>query len=168
MFREHEKKFVNDDFLLKNTSIWKEKKNHGSPPLCMFKDLSFSYGNLDQAARQTVITQGIFLILPCQDLSIPDILYHQFSVFYFGTSFSIFTYPTPTIQQINIAWLMMWSTLHVSLYRKALCITTKGDWRRGREQRGISKCSVVFNASNKKKKSSKSFCSTQQLVILPN
>ena len=44
---EHEKKFVNDDFLLKNTSIWKEKKNHGSPPLCMFKDLSFSYGNLD-------------------------------------------------------------------------------------------------------------------------
>ena len=34
---EHEKKFVNDDFLLKNTSIWKEKKNHGSPPLCMFK-----------------------------------------------------------------------------------------------------------------------------------
>ena len=50
---EHQKKFVNDDFLLKNTSIWKEKKNHGSPPLCMFKDLSFSYGNLDQAARQT-------------------------------------------------------------------------------------------------------------------
>ena len=117
----------------------------------MFKDLSFSYGNLDQAARQTVITQGIFLILPCQDLSIPDILYHQFSVFYFGTSFSIFTYPTPTIQQINIAWLMMWSTLHVSLYRKALCITTMGDERRGREKRGILKCSVVFNASNKKK-----------------
>ena len=39
------------------------------------------------------------------------------------------------------------------LYRKALCITTKGDWRRGREERGILKCSVVFNASNKKKKS---------------
>ena len=46
---------------------------------------------------------------------------------------------------------MMWSTLHVSLYRKALCITTKGDWRRGMEKRGILKCSVVFSASNKKK-----------------
>ena len=58
----------------------------------------------------------------------------------------------PTKQQINIAWPMMWSTLHVSLYRKALCITTMGDERRGREKRGILKCSVVFNASNEKKK----------------
>ena len=149
MFREREKKFVNDDFLLNNTSIWKGKKNHENPPLCTFKDLSFSYGNLDQAARQTVIT--IFLILPCRGLSIPDILYHQFSVFYFGTSFSILTYPTPTIQQINIAWLMMWSTLHVSLYCKTLCITTMVDGRRGREKRGILNCSVVFNASNKKR-----------------
>ena len=57
----------------------------------------------------------------------------------------------PNMQQVNIAWLMMWSTLHVSLYRKALCITTMGDERRGREKRGILKCSVVFNASNKKK-----------------
>ena len=81
--------------------------------------------------------------------------------FPFQTSFSIFTYPNPTIQQINIAWLMMWSTLHVSLYCKALCITTMGDERRGREKRGILKCSVVFNASNKKKKSSISFCSTK-------
>ena len=168
MFREREKKFVNEHFLLKNTSIWKDKKNHENPPLCTFIYLSFSYGNLDQAVRQTVITQGIFLILPCQDLSIPDILYHQFSVFSFGTSFSIFTYPTPNIQQLNIAWPMMWSTLHVSLYRKALCITTMGDERRGREKRGILKCSVVFNASNKKKELSKSFCSTKQLVILPN
>ena len=46
---------------------------------------------------------------------------------------------------------MMWSILHVSLYRKALRITTMGDGRRGREKRGILKCSVVFNASNKKK-----------------
>ena len=67
----------------------------------------------------------------------------------------------PTKKRINIAWPMMWSTLHVSLYRKALCITTMGDERRGREKRGILKCSVVFNASNKKKKSSKSFCSTK-------
>ena len=56
----------------------------------------------------------------------------------------------PNIQQVNIAWLMMWSTLHVSLYRKTLGITTMGDGRRGREKRGILKCSVVFNASNKK------------------
>ena len=46
---------------------------------------------------------------------------------------------------------MMWSTLHVSLYRKTLCITTIGDGKRGRERRGILKCSVVFNASNKEK-----------------
>ena len=58
----------------------------------------------------------------------------------------------PTLQQINIAWLVMWSTLHVSLYCKALCITTTGDWKRGKEKRGIYKCLVVFNASYKKKK----------------
>ena len=57
MLKEYEKKFVNDDFLLNNTSIWKEKKNHGSPPLYTFKDLSFSYVNLDWAASQTVVTQ---------------------------------------------------------------------------------------------------------------
>ena len=56
----------------------------------------------------------------------------------------------PTLQKINIAWLM-WSTLHVSLYCKALCITTTGDWKRGKEKGGIYKCSVVFNASYKKK-----------------
>ena len=63
--------------------------------------------------------------------------------------------PPPNIQQINIAWPMMWSTLHVSLYRKALRITTMGDGRRGREKRGILKCSDVFNASNKEKKTLK-------------
>ena len=46
---------------------------------------------------------------------------------------------------------MMRSTLHVSLYRKTLRITTMGDGRRGREKRGILKCSDVFNASNKEK-----------------
>ena len=56
---------------------------------------------------------------------------------------------------------MMRSTLHVSLNRKTICITTMGDGRRGREKRGILKCSVVFNASNKGKKPSKSFCSTK-------
>ena len=43
----------------------------------------------------------------------------------------------------------MWSTLHVSLYRKTLCITTMGDGRRGRVKRGILKCSIVFGALNK-------------------
>ena len=42
----------------------------------------------------------------------------------------------------------MWSTLHVSLNRKALCITTMGDQRRGREKRGILKC-YFFGALNK-------------------
>ena len=143
-----------------------EKKNHGSPPLCMFKDLSFSYGNLDQAARQTVIT--IFLILPCRGLSIPDILYHQFSVFPFKLLLASLPTLPRNIQQVSIAWPMMRSTLDVISYRKALCITTTSDWRREREKRGILKCSVVFNASNKKKKPSNSFCSTKQLVILPN
>ena len=34
-------------------------------------------------------------------------------------------------------------------------------WWEEREKRGILKCSVVFNASNKEKKPSKSFCSTK-------
>ena len=157
MFREHEKRFLNDDSLLKNTSIWKEKKDDGSPTLCTFKDLSCSYGNLDLAASNSRNTRKFFLILLRPDLSIPDILYHQFSAFPFQTSFSIFTYPTPppNIQQLNIAWLMMRSTLHVSLNRKTFCITTMGDGRRGREKRGILKCSVVFNASKKEKKTLK-------------
>ena len=58
---------------------------------------------------------------------------------------------TPILQQINMGWLMMWFTLHVSLYRKALCITTMGDQRRGREQGEILKCSIVFSALNLKK-----------------
>ena len=134
--------------------------------LCACSDLSFSYGNLDQAARQTIIT--IFLILPCRGLSIPNILYHQFSVFSFKLLLvSLPTLP-PNVQQVIIAWPMMWSTLDVISYRKALCITTTSDWRRERDKRGILKCSVVFNASNKKKKPSNSFCPTKQLVILPN
>ena len=36
-----------------------------------------------------------------------------------------------------------------------------GDGRRGREKRGILRCSVVFNASNKERKPSKSFFSTK-------
>ena len=50
---------------------------------------------------------------------------------------------------------MMRSTLDVISYRKALCITTTSDWRREREKRGNLKCSVVFNASNKKKETLK-------------
>ena len=132
----------------------------------MFKKLNFSYGNLDWTARQPVITENIkkiFHILLIQGLS-PDILYYQFNTFLFQTLFGIFTYPTPTLQQINIAWPMMWSTLHVSLYRKALCIKTIGDERRGRERRGILKCSVVFRALNNKP--SKFFRCIKQPVFL--
>ena len=81
--------------------------------------------------------------------------------FPFQTSFSIFTYPTPQHTTSQFAWPMMRSTLDVISYLKALCITTTSDWRREREKRGILKCSVVFNASNKKKKPSNSFCSTK-------
>ena len=101
-------------------------------------------------SRNTKNFKKIPHILLIQGLSIPDILYYKFNTFPFQTSFGIFTYPTSTLQQINISWPMMWSTLHVSLYRKALCITTIGDGRRGRERRGILKCSVVFRAFNNK------------------
>ena len=76
---------------------------------------------------------------------------------------SLISLPTlpPNIQQVSITWPMMRSTLHVISYRKALCIARMGDGRREREKRGILKCSVVFNASNKKKKPSNSFFSTK-------
>ena len=76
MLREHEKKFVNDDFLLKNTSIWKEKKKSWNSTSVHAQRLKFLVWKPRLAARQTVMTQEIFLILPCQGLSIPDILYH--------------------------------------------------------------------------------------------
>ena len=79
---------------------------------------------------------------------LPDIAYISIFPFKLGLV-SLPTLP-PTLQQINIAWLMMWSTLHVSLYRKVLCITTMGDWRRRKEKRGILRRSVTFSALTKK------------------
>ena len=101
---------------------------------------------------QPVVIQKIFPILLCQSLSIPDILYCQFNIFPFKLLLvSLPTLP-PTLKQINIAWPMTWSTLHISLYRKVLCFIkpflTIVDGRRGREQRGILKCTIVFNASS--------------------
>ena len=112
--------------------------------------------------RQTVVTQGNFPHTPP-----PSSVYSRHSVslvqcFSLSNFFQYLYLPyPPNKQQLNIAWLMMRSTLHVSLNRKTSCITTMGDGRRGREKRGISKCSDVFNASNKEKKLSKSFCSTK-------
>ena len=42
-------------------------------------------------------------------------------------SFSYLPYPPSTLKQINVAWLIKWSTLHVRLYGKAWCIITQGD-----------------------------------------
>ena len=161
MLREHEKRFVNDDSLLKNTSIWKEKKDRGSLTLCTFKDLSCSYGNLDLAASNSRNTRKFFSYSSAKFCLFQTFCIISSVLFPFKLLLvSLLTLP-PNIQQLNIAWLMMRSTLHVSLYRKTLRITTMGDGRRGREKRGIWKCSVVFNASNKEKKPSKSFCSTK-------
>ena len=102
--------------------------------------------------RQTVVTQGNFPHTPP-----PSSVHSRHSVslvqcFSLSNFFQYLYLPyPPNIQQLNIAWLMMRSTLHVSLYRKTLCITTMGDGRRGREKRGILKCSDVFNFSNKEK-----------------
>ena len=167
MLRELEKRFVNNNVLLMNTSIWKERKSR-KPASAYVQKIKFLVWKLrldrTSTSRNTENFKKIVHILLIQGLSIPDILYYQFNTFLFQTPFGIFTYPTPTLQQINIAWPMMWSTLHVSLYRKALCITTIGDGRRGRERRGILKCSVVFRALNNKP--SKFFRFIKQPVVL--
>ena len=134
----------------------RRKKDHGSPPLCTFKDLSCSYGNLDLAASNSRNTRKFSSyssakFCPFQTFCIISSVLFPFKLLLV----SLLTLPPPpNIQQLNIAWLMMRSTLHVSLNRKTFCITTMGDGRRGREKRGILKCSVVFNASNKEKTTS--------------
>ena len=133
----------------------RRKKYHGSPTRCMLKDLSFSYGNLDLAASNSRNTRKFFFILLRQFCLFQTFCIISSVLFPFKLLLvSLLTLP-PNIQQLNIAWLMMRSTLHVSLYRKTLRITTMGDGRGGREKRGIWKCSVVFNASNKEKKTLK-------------
>ena len=130
----------------------RRKKDHGSPTLCTFKDLSWSYGNLDLAASNSRNTRKFFSYSSAKFCLFQTFCIISSVLFPFKLLLvSLLTLP-PNIQQLNIAWLMMRSTLHVSLYRKTLCITTMGDGRRGREKRGILKCSVVFNASNEKKK----------------
>ena len=59
MLRELEKRFVNNNVLLKNTSIWKGKKITKARLSVCSKKLIFSYGNLDWAARQPDVTQKI-------------------------------------------------------------------------------------------------------------
>ena len=140
----------------------RRKKDHGSPTLCTFKDLSCSYGNLDLAASNSRNTRKFSSYSSAQFCLFQTFCIISSVLFPFKLLLvSLLTLPPPPhIQQLNIAWLMMRSTLHVSLNRKTLCITTMGDGRRGREKRGILK-SVVFNTSNKEKKPSKSFCSTK-------
>ena len=142
------------------TIFGRKKQAHGSPTLCTFKDLSCSYGNLDLAASNSRNTRKFSSYSSAQFCLFQTFCIISSVLFPFKLLLvSLLTLP-PNIQQLNIAWLMMKSTLHVSLNRKTLCITTMGDGRRGREKRGILK-SVVFNASNKEKKPSKSFCSTK-------
>ena len=60
--------------------------------------------------------------------SLPKCVYSRHSILlvqYFSLSdffwYLYLPYPPPTLKQINIAWPMTWSTLHISLYRKVLC-----------------------------------------------
>ena len=132
----------------------RRKKDHGSPTLCTFKDWSCSYRNLDQAASNSRNTRKFSSCSSAKFCLFQTFCIISSVLFPFKLLLvSLLTLP-PNIQQLNIAWLMMKSTLHVSLNRKTLCITTMGDGRRGREKRGILKCSVVFNASNKEKTTS--------------
>ena len=151
MLREHEKRFVNDDSLLKNTSIWKEKKRSWKSNSVHVQRLKLLVWKPKKKSRNTRKFSSYSSAKFClfQTFCIISSVLFPFKLILV----SLLTLP-PNIQQLNIAWLMMRSTLHVSLYRKTLRITTMGDGRRGREKRGILKCSVVFNASNKEKKPS--------------
>ena len=108
------------------------KNNKGKKPsYAHVKNLNFPYGNPDWAASQLLETQENSPHTP-----LSKSVYSRHSVLlvqYFSLMVSLPTLPF-TLQQINIAWPMMWSTLHVNLYRKALCITTVGDQIRERER----------------------------------
>ena len=69
----------------------------------------------------------------------------QGNIFPFQSSSGIFTYPTPhpTTNQCCLAYYVVY-TLHVSLYRRVLGITTMGDWRRMRD-RGVERNFKMFS-----------------------
>ena len=98
MLRELEKMFVNNNILLKNTSIWKGKKSRKLASAYVQK-IKFLVWKLrlgrTSTSRNTENFKKIFHILLIQGLSIPDILYYYFNTFLFQTPFGIFTYPTP-------------------------------------------------------------------------
>ena len=143
-------------------------KNHESPPQRMFKKINFLVWKL-RLGRQSTRCNRKFQENFSYTANPRSVRFQTFCIIssiLFSFKLLLVSLPTlpPTLQQINITWPMMWSTLHVSLYRKALCITTIGDGRRGRERRGILKFSVVFRALNNKP--SKFFRFIKQPVVL--
>ena len=66
MFREREKKFVNDDFLLNNTSIWKDKKKIMKIHLCAHSktksylaELTLENGNFNELLGSRKLVRDI-------------------------------------------------------------------------------------------------------------
>ena len=115
MLRELEKRFVNNNILLKNTSIWKGKKSRKLASAYVQK-IKFLVWKLrlgrTSTSRNTENFKKIFHILLIQGLSIPDILYYYFNTFLFQTPFGIFTYPTPhpSTNQYHLGYDVVYTT----------------------------------------------------------
>ena len=79
MLRELEKRFVNNNVLLKNTSIWKGKKSR-KPASAYVQKIKFLVWKLrldrTSISRNTENFNKILHVLLIQGLSIPDILYY--------------------------------------------------------------------------------------------
>ena len=79
MLRELEKRFVNNNVLLMNTSIWKGRKSR-KPASAYVQKIKFLVWKLrldrTSTSRNTENFKKISHILLIQGLSIPDILYY--------------------------------------------------------------------------------------------
>ena len=131
MLSGHEKDVVNYDLFIKNTAIWKEKnKREKKPTYAHVKNLNFSYENPDWAATRQVVTHSSTKICLFQAFCIISSIFFPFKLLLVCLDL-LYLPPHPKTNQYRLS--MMWSTLHISLYRKALRIISMGDQRRGRE-----------------------------------
>ena len=132
MLREHEKKFVNDDV------HWR-KKIHKSPTLRMLKKPKFLVLKLTLGRVSTSRNKKNWRKFSLYS-SVKFCLFQTFcniSSIFFPFNLLLVSLPTlpPNLQknQCCLAYDVVY-TLHVSLYRRALGITTMVDWRRVRDR----------------------------------
>ena len=125
-----------------------EEKKFIKVQLCAcWKNLNFSYWNLHWAACQHKKIWRKFSFYS----SVKFCLFQTFGnissiLFPFNLLLvSLLTLP-PTLQKISVAWRAYYVvyTLHISLYRRALGITTMVDWRRVRD-RGVERNFKMFS-----------------------